>query len=342
MLEIDGGAGGGQLLRSSLSLAAVTRQPVTVTNVRGSRPEPGLKPQHLTALELLAEACDAAVEGAALGSETVTFEPSTPRGGHIEADVATAGSVTLVFDALLPLATALESPLRATVTGGTAVAWSPPLATVRHVKHPLCREVGLLTFLTRHRSGFYPAGGGQATLSLAPSSLSRLSLADRGTLRGGRIYSLASRDLAEAAVARRQADAAESALEAAGIEVLERHAGSVAAESTGSVISVELSYERSRAGFDALGEPGKPAADVASDAVDDAIAFDETDAAVDRHTADQLLVVLALAGGELAIPERTDHVEASLALLEQFGFELAVDRTADGWLVSAPEPALPT
>lgn len=337
MLEIDGSAGGGQLVRSSLALAALTGRPVTVTTVRGARPDPGLKPQHLTAVELLAEACDAAVEGAELGSEEVTFEPSTPRGGHLEAGVGTAGSVTLVFDALLPLAVALEEPLSATVTGGTAVKWSPPLSTYGRVKLPLCRERGLSAFVERHRTGFYPAGGGRATLHLFPSTLRPLSLTARGELRGARVYSRASRDLADAAVARRQAEAAESELAGADVEVIERHAGSVAADSTGSVLTVELVYGRSRAGFDALGEPGKPAEDVASEAVEEALAFHERAGVVDRHLADQLLVPLALAGGTLHVPERTDHVETSVGLLEVFGFEPQVEPAEEGWLVAVPD-----
>lgn len=338
MLEIDGGAGGGQLLRSSLSLAAVTDQPVTVTNVRGSRPGPGLKPQHLTAVEVITEACEADVKGAEIGSETVVFRPGTPRGGRIEADVGTAGSVTLVFDALLALAVSLDSVLSVTVTGGTAVKWSPPLSTYRRVKLPLCRQAGLSVAVDRHRSGFYPAGGGEAALHLGPSSLSPLSLRERGELRGARVYSQASWSLEEKEVARRQADTARTKLESAGIEVLERQITSTAANSPGSVVTVELVYERSRAGFDALGELGKPAEEVASEAVEEALAFEqEGTAGVDSHLADQLLVVLALAGGELSIPERTDHVETSLDLLGTFGFDLAVTETDGAVVVTAPE-----
>jgi RNA 3'-terminal phosphate cyclase (ATP) len=324
MLEIDGSDGGGQLLRSSLSLAAVTDQPVRVTDIRGARPEPGLKPQHLTAVEVLAEVCDASVEGAESGSETVVFRPSTPQGGEVEAEVGTAGSLTLIFDALLPLGVVLDSPLSVTVSGGTAVKWSPPLSTYRQVKLPLCRRLGLSAAVDRHRCGFYPAGGGEATLHLSPSALSTLSLGKRGKLEGARIYSRESWGLADSDVARRQADAARSALEEADIDVLEQAVASTAADSAGSVLTVELVYENSRAGFDALGEPGKPAESVAREVVEDALAFEEGSASVDSHLADQLLVVLALAGGELAVPERTDHIETSVALLDAFGFDLTV------------------
>lgn len=329
MLEIDGEAGGGQLLRSSLSLAAVTGQSVTVTNVRGSRPEPGLKPQHLTAVDLLTAVCDASVEGASLGSEEVVFRPESPRGGQFEAAVGTAGSLALVFDTILPLGVVLDDPLTVTATGGTAVKWSPPLSTYREVKLPLCRKFGLSAAVDRHRSGFYPAGGGEATLHLAPSSLSPVSLTERGDRVGARVYSLASQDLEKNQVARRQAETARTEVEADGVDVLEQHVASVAAESPGSAITVELVYENTRAAFDALGEPGKPAESVAADAVEAARSFRETDAAVDRHLADQLLVFLALAGGGVRVPAMTDHVETSLELLDAFGFDPAVDTSGN-------------
>lgn len=336
MLEIDGSAGGGQLLRSSLSLAAVTDQQVTVTNVRGSRPDPGLKHQHLTAVEVLAEVCDADVDGAELGSEKVVFRPSEPGGGKVEADVGTAGSITLVFDTLLPLAVSLDSALSVTVTGGTAVKWSPPMSTYCQVKLPLCRKLGLSAAVDRHRSGFYPAGGGEATLHLGPSSLSSLSLSERGDLQGARIVSQATWSLEEREVARRQAETARAELEAAGIDVLEQRVTSTAAASPGSVVTVELVYENTRSGFNALGERGKPAEEVAGEAVEDAIAFEEGSAAVDRHLGDQLLVFLALAGGELSVPERTEHVETSLDLLDVFRFDVTTNERDGAVFVTAP------
>lgn len=335
MIEIDGNDGGGQLVRSACTLAALTGTPTRIENVRGDRPEPGLKAQHCTAVETLAAVAGGTLDGAELGSEALTYTPPGAEdesdlppdigGQHVEAGVGTAGSVTLVFDTVLPLATAASSPLTVSVSGGTEVKWSPPLSTYERVKLPLCRRFGLAAAVERERAGFYPAGGGEATLQLAPSSLSPIRLTGRGDRRGARIFSLASQDLADNDVARRQADTARSALEAAGIDVLEQQVTTASATSPGSAITVELVYDRTRAAFDALGEPGKPAETVAEQAVAEAIEFDEGDAAVDRHTADQLLVLLALAGGEIRMPAVTDHVESSLDLLETFGFEPRLD-----------------
>lgn len=328
MFDIDGSAGG-QVLRSALALAVIDDQPVRISGIRTNRPEPGLKPQHLAVVDTLADISNASVDGAAQGGETIEFAPGKPTGGHVSTDIGTAGSISLLFDAVLGLAVALAEPLAVTATGGTEVKWSPPLLGHQRTKLPVCRQFGLHAAIDRHRTGFYPAGGGRATLHLSPSSLTRLSLDERGALRGARIYSLASTDLADSEVARRQAETARHSLTEHGIDVFATETRSAVASSTGSALVVELEYDHSRVSFDALGERGRPAEDVAAAAVSDALDFHDSSAVVDRHLADQLLVFLAFAGGEMWIPEITDHVEAHLSLLETFGYELQVDRAGD-------------
>ena len=335
MLEVDGSEGGGQLLRSSLALAAVTGRRVRVTNVRADRPDPGLKPQHLTAVETVADICNATLDGATLDSETVTLDPGAPRGGQAEVDIGTAGSVTLLFDAVLPLAAALEQPVTVTATGGTEVQWSPPLATYRAVTLRLCRRAGLVAAVERHRTGFYPAGGGRATVRLVPSDPAPVRLTDRGPLVGAHLHSRASDDLASQGVAGRQAGTARAALQAAAVPVVEETTTTADTPSTGSALTVVLEYEHSRAGFDALGEQGTSATAVANEAVDRALAFHAGAAAVDRHSADQLLVALALGGGAVRIPEVTAHVASSLDLLAEFGFDLTLDDSGPTPVVSS-------
>lgn len=337
MLEIDGSEGGGQILRSALALAAVTETPVRVTGIRGNRPTPGLKPQHLTVVETLAEITDATVEGATRGAETIEFDPGSPRGGEIAVEIGTAGSISLLFDAILPLATKLTEPLSVTTTGGTEVKWSPPLVTHEQVKLPLCRRFGLHAAIERSRAGFYPAGGGSATLHLQPTDLSTVEASERGELVAARCYSIVSADLVESEVGIRQAESASSRLESRGIDVQTEQISRVETKSTGSALAVELEYEHTRAGFDALGERGVPAEKIATRAVDEALDFHQGDAAVDRHLGDQLLVFLALAGGELSVPSVTDHVATSLDLLEQFGFDCTLDESGEVPTISAPE-----
>ncbi|MEF8774405.1 MAG: RNA 3'-terminal phosphate cyclase [Halobacteriales archaeon] len=327
MLELDGSAGGGQLLRTALSLSAASGTPFRLTGVRGARPDPGLKRQHLAAVETMAAIADADVEGAELGSEAVTFEPGEVAPGEYEVDIATAGSTTLLFDAVLPLATAIEAPLSVTARGGTDVKWSPTTDYYRRVKLPLLARHGLFAAVALDRRGFYPKGGGAATLRLAPSTPAAPSLVDRGDLLGARVYSVASVGLADADVAERQREEAARLLAAADVEVRERAATYARSDSPGSALSVRLEFERSAAGFDALGEPGKPAEEVAADAVEPALALVDGRVAVDEHLADQLVVPLALAGGEVAVPRVSDHVETSVDLVGEFGYDVEI---ADG------------
>jgi RNA 3'-terminal phosphate cyclase (ATP) len=149
-------------------------------------------------------------------------------------------------------------------------------------------------------------------------------VAERGTLEGARVDSLAAETLADAAVADRQADSAVDRLEDAGVPVLERRVRYAPADSPGSAVAVTLEYADGRAGFDATGERGKPSEAVAREAVEAALAFEASGAAVDRHTADQLLAFLAVAGGRLRIPALTDHVETGRQLLGAFGYDLSV------------------
>lgn len=338
MLEIDGSEGGGQILRTSLALSAVTNRPITVTGIRGNRPEPGLKPQHLTGVETIAEICSAETDGVEAGAEALEFRPGSPAGGNYEAAIGTAGAVTLLFDTVLPLAATLERPLTLTATGGTEVKWAPPLSTYRAVKLALCRQFGLQAFVSRQRTGFYPAGGGAATLWLAPSRLQELSYTGRGDLLGVDVYSRESRGLADSDVARRQATTARDLLGDADLSVREEVLATAETKSPGSAITIAFEYEHTAAGFNALGEPGTPAEAVAENPARRAIQFHEGSAPLDRHHADQLLVFLALAGGSIVVPERTDHVDSSLDLLDTFGSEPTVESVEAGQSVTVTDP----
>jgi len=331
MLELDGSAAGGQFLRRALVLSILTGTPVTVEGIRGTRPEPGLQPQHLAAVDAAAEACNGTVDGATLGAEHIGFEPGSLSGGTVAVDIETAGSVTLVFDTLLPLALRVDEPLTVRATGGTDVTWSPPMLWYRRVKLPLLRDMGVHAAVDVDRTGFYPVGGGAATLRVYPSTPAPLDLASRGETDGVRIYSKAAANLADAGVAERQADAAVAELDT-DHEVLERTTSYVDSDSPGTACCVRLDSTNGLAGFDALGAKGKPSEAVGREAAEQLHSFERTDGAVDRHLADQLLVFLAVTGGAVAVPAVTDHVETSLDLLDAFGYEVIAERE-DGAVV---------
>ena len=331
MLELDGGAGGGQLLRTALSLSAVTGQPFEMTAIRGDRPEPGLKPQHLAAVEAVAAVCDADTTGAERGAERLVFDPGPVQPGEYEVEIDTAGSLLLAFDAVLPLAVALDAAEELVVhaTGGTDVKWAPTADHYRRVKLPLVRRTGLDARAHVFRRGFYPVGGGRATLRLAPPAdgLDRLSLTDPGPVDRLTVRSVAATDLFDARVAERGAEAAVERLRGLADCTVAGEAEYVESDCPGAVLSVRADLAGSRAGFDALGEKGRPVEDVADAAVEGFAAFraagdDATVPAVDGHTADQLAVVLALAGGSLTTPQLTDHLRTNADLVAAFGGDI--------------------
>lgn len=334
MRELDGSDAGGQFLRTALALSAVRGEAVRLENVRGARSNPGLRPQHLAVLETLTEICDADVSGAELGAETVEFDPGTDTvtGGQYAVEIDTAGSITLLFDALLPLATRLESSLSVTATGGTDVAWSPPIDYHRYVKLPLLRRFGLEAVVELERRGFYPAGGGRATIRLSPSALTpiRLDVQERTDPDHVHVYSTEAATLADSDVASRQAGGAlehlSRSLEDHDLAVRDRVETTAESACPGSAIVIRIDGSNTIAGFAALGEPGKRAERVGEEAADAANRFLASDAPVDRHMADQLLVFLALAGGRMRVPTVTEHVDSSLDLLASMGDELTVDR----------------
>lgn len=339
MRDIDGSAGGGQLVRTALSLSAVTGTSFTMEGIRADRPNPGLAAQHLACVEALAAVTDADVGAGedgdaepAIGTERLRFEPGPVAGGAHAVDIGTAGSVALLADAVLPVASVLEAPLRLTVRGGTDVAWSPPVEYLGAAKLPLLRRHGLAAALEIHRRGFYRAGGGAVTLQVAPSALEPLGLREREPADVARVFGVASEDLAGADVADRGAAAAAEGLAADGLEVVERTATVTATRSTGAAVVVVLDSppDGTPAGFSALAERGRSAEAVAADAVAAARGFRRAPGAVDPHMADQLVPYLALAGGAVRVPRVTNHVATCVDLVGSFGYPVTVEEGDSG------------
>ena len=187
MLVIDGahGEGGGQLVRTACALAAITGKAVRVFNIRAHRDPPGLAPQHVTAVRAVAELCAAAVEGLALRARELVFRPGTLRGGQFRFDVGTAGSVTLVLQAVLPAAFAGAARSTLCLVGGTDVTGAPPLDYLRFVFLPVLARMGLHAEIKVRQRGYYPRGGGYVEVEVAPGMPQPLVLESAGTLRGG-------------------------------------------------------------------------------------------------------------------------------------------------------------
>ncbi len=330
-LSIDGsyGEGGGQILRSTLSLSVITGRPVRIEHIRALRKKPGLAAQHLTSVKAAAMLCDARVEGAQLGSQTLEFVPRRPaRPGGYSLDVAearaggSAGAVMLVLQTLLlPLALAGgESTVK--LKGGTHVPMSPSFDYLHDVWLPMLADMGFSAELSLLRSGWYPAGKGEVQIRFGGeagrSRLHPLRLENRGSL-----LHVAGRALAAnlpAHIPERMASRARSILAEAGIPAEIEAVGQKAA-CPGAGLFLTAHYENCLAGFSALGERGKPAEQVAEEACAELLRHHRCGAALERHLADQMILPASLCRDEsvFSVERISRHLTTNAWVAERFG-----------------------
>ena len=363
MIRIDGsyGEGGGQIIRTAIALSAVTATEVTISNIRSNRPKPGLKAQHMTAIRTAADMTGARISGLKSGSTDLTFCPGDISGGHYSMDIGTAGSITLLLQCLMPVASASQESVSLDITGGTDVAWSPPVDYMAHVLLPVLAAMGLKCSIELYRRGYYPRGGGRVTAIIHPSALQAVELdqeketdtkkgeketekereagketetetemgKDKGKEEGNEPCTVAgishSSNLLPH-VAQRQADAATAALEKAGYSSsIDTWAAN--SPSTGSGITLWCGH----AGGSALGKRGLPAEKVGKAAAGEIITELGSWAAVDVHLADQLIPYMGLArGGSFTVGEVSGHAKTNIWVVEQFlGVKFGVERMED-------------
>lgn len=332
LLVIDGshGEGGGQILRTALSLAAISGRVLRIERIRAGRRKPGLAAQHLTAIRAAAEVSRARLEGDTLGSEMLEFHPGGPPvSGSYRFDVAeareggSAGAATLVLQTVaLPLALA-SGESSVTVKGGTHVPWSPSFDHFEHVWLEMLRRLGLDGTARLDAWGFYPAGGGEIKLTLRRvdgngSKLVRaLTAMERGDLAAIEGRAVAAN--LPSHIAQRMADRAEALLRPLDVPIAIETAR-VRSASPGAWIFLRTTYGNTVSGFGAYGRRGKPAEEVAEEAVAELFDHHRGSAALDRHLADQMLLPLAFADGpsEFTCSAVTRHLETNAWVVEQF------------------------
>ena len=325
MKTIDGsrGEGGGQVGRVSLALAAATRTPVRIVNLRAAREQPGLKAGHLAAVRALAQLCDGTLTGDTLGSTEVTLDPGVLAGGAFEFAIETAGPVTLLAQAVLPVCVASRQPITLRLRGGTNVAWSPQWDDYVGVHLALLRRLGVETETTLHRRGFFPQGGGEVTLEVHATSLRRADLTERGDVRATKAV-VPSHGLPRH-IMERASLALQSELGAVDIET-DFHRG----PGTGMAVSVRAECAHSVLGGDAVGRKGVRVEDVVDEAVATLRADVASGAGVDVHQADQLPVFMGLAGGgSYTCRHLTPHARTVLDLLPEF-LPIRVETSVEG------------
>lgn len=315
MVELDGSIGGGQVLRSALSLSMLTGRTLQIENIRARRSRPGLLRQHLTAVLAAAQVCGANVSGAELGSQRLRFEPGVVRGGDYRFVIGTAGSCTLVLQTLLPALLLASEPSRVTICGGTHNPLAPPSDFIERAWLPQLQRMGADIELRLLRHGFVPAGGGELEALVQPSTLMPLHLADRGILLEARAIALIAG--LDRQVAERELLHAGQSLD---IAAQARHCVMLAEDcGPGNVLMLEFACEQVTELFSAFGQSRMRAEVVAQRAVELARQWLGSPAAVGEHLADQLLLPMAMAGGgSFTTPSMTEHLQSNIAVIERF------------------------
>lgn len=320
MIEIDGsiGEGGGQVLRSALSLSAITGKPLHLTNIRVKREKPGLRPQHLAAVSAAAAVCGGSVRGAALHSRQIWFEPQALHPGRYRFDIGTAGAATLVLQTvLLPLALANGSSTL-TIRGGTHVPFSPSYHYIERHWLALLLSAGFWVRISLEQAGFYPEGGGEIRAQIRPAqAIHPIDQVKRGKL--VRIRGISAAANVDENIIRRQKLQALRRLESICADS-KIETARLSSPGKGTILQVQAEFEHSMCCYESLGAPGKRAEIVANEAVDALERFLATDGAVDEYLADQILLPLAFATGpsRFRAARVTSHLLTNAYVLNSF------------------------
>jgi RNA 3'-terminal phosphate cyclase (ATP) len=333
MISIDGshGEGGGQILRTALSLSLATGTPFRIDNIRAGRKNPGMLRQHLTAVLAAAEIGAAETEGAALGSMTLTFAPRSVRAGEYRFAVGTAGSGTLVFQTILPALLRAPAPTKVIIEGGTHNDAAPPFDFLDRTFLPLIRRMGAGVLLKLERYGFYPAGGGRFVAEIEPCpALKPIHVGVRGEIRSKRVTAIVANLSGRIAVREVETVADMMSLTAKGTITDTRNS-----PGPGNIVLIEVESEEVNEMFASFGRLGVPSEKVAQEAVREAREYLVSRAAVGEHLTDQLLLPLALAGsGSFTATKISRHARTNLDVIAKFlPVHFETHNAEDHWVV---------
>ncbi len=319
---IDGsyGEGGGQVLRTALSISSIMGIPIKIHHIRAGRKIPGLQPQHLTGVEALSVITGARTEGVRIGSEEITFIPGKITPGNYRFDIKTAGSVTLLLQTLLlPLSLASDKS-RLTLIGGTHVPWSPPFHYFNEILFPILKSMGISINAVIERWGWYPRGEGLVHIEIEPvSEIKPVSLIHRGRIK--KIRGLSAISNLPRHVGERQRDYALKKIEKelkmeADIEVIYDAPSS----GPGSFFFLVVETEGVNAGFSSLGKKGMPAERVSDEAYKQLKDYIQRKECLDPHLSDQIVPFMALTKDKpsFSTTKITDHLLTNIWVVKNF------------------------
>jgi RNA 3'-terminal phosphate cyclase (ATP) len=316
LILIDGTQGGGQVLRTALSLSIITGRAFRMTGIRGKRSRPGLLRQHLTAVRAATEICGARILGAELNSTAIEFRPGSVRAGDYSFAIGTAGSTMLVLQTLLPALLQADGPSTVRISGGTHNPAAPPFDFIQKAWLPLIQGMGAQVELTLVKHGFVPGGGGLVEATVRPSVLQPLALdGEREPVTIVSAEALVS--ALPASVGNREIDrfATRLGLERRRLSVtdLGEQAG------PGNVVSITAMKAGITEVFTGIGQERLRAEQVADEVIDEFTAWAQSNSAVGNHLADQLMLPIAIAGtGKLTTVRLSNHIRTNAAVIKQF------------------------
>ena len=328
VILIDGsfGEGGGQILRTSLALSALTLKPIKIINIRAKRSNPGLRPQHLTAVKIIATITNAEVKGAYVGSTQLEFYPKIRRGGKFQFDIGTAGSISLVLQAVIPAMLFADRPSELTIRGGTDVSWSPPIDYMRQVFTHWLKLMGAKVDITVLRRGHYPRGGGLVKVRVEPvNKLKAINVLERDEVTA--IKGISHAVKLPKHVALRQAKAAKEYLIKKGfnediidinLEFYQPSQDPHLGPGSGIVLWA-ITRNNCILGADSLGAKGKPAEKVGEEAASKLCEELVSNASLDSHMGDMIIPFLALADGisTVTISKLTMHTYTNIEIVKK-------------------------
>lgn len=321
LVKIDGshGEGGGQILRTAISLSAISGKPIEVTNIRANRTNPGLRPQHLAGIKIIADLFHAKSENLKVGAEWIRFSPSDKfEGGSIKFDIGTAGSIPLILMTVVPAVSLSNNSLQIEVTGGTDVKASPTIDYIKHIVAKSYLSIGPKFSVDVLKRGYYPKGGGVVQCTVKPCKTpSTIELLATRHLEP-KIISVCSQ--LPVHVAKRQISSALIALEKKDIRCSNYTASIETSISPGSSILIYSAADFGLyVGGDSIGELGKRAESVGTEAAMRFLDSTLAQATVDPFLADMLVLPLALSKGRsrYRVARVTQHLLTNLHIVSE-------------------------